>query len=223
MVMDYIFIFLNFFDLLYLFIISFVYCSGKYDNYRTEINYFLTSFNYIKINNYMLPDNFNDFSKNDRKKYIKENYENFEYKYTKEQIELIRSLNQFRKDKNIEIFKIGKKLPKFILKESSEIMLYKDKNFFKISDRKYLFKYPVNEFEKKFNNRDNNIINVLLKENLNHIQIITKDNIEYVIISELDLFNYNCYNINSLNEEEESFKKKGKHRIIDSDSKIYIE
>ena len=151
----------------------------------------------------MLPDNFNDFSKNDRKKYIKENYENFEYKYSKEQIELIRSLNKFREDKNIEIFKIGKKLPKFILKESSEIMLYKDKNFFKISDRKYLFKYPVNEFEKKFNNRDNNIINVLLKENLNHIQIITKDNIEYVIISELDLFNYNCYNINSLNEEEE--------------------
>ena len=65
-------------------------------------------------------------------------------------------------------------------------MLWPDKNIFKLSNKKYLFKYPIGKFEINFKNKDKNILSILLKDNLNHIQIITYQNIEYIFIYELD-------------------------------------
>ena len=71
------------------------------------------------------------------------------------------------------------------MNEPAEIMINPDKNIFKLSDKEYLFKYPVGEFEIIFKNRDMNILSILSNANLNHIKIITKKNCEYIFLSEL--------------------------------------
>ena len=62
--------------------------------------------------------------------------------------------------------------------------LFPEENIFKISNKEYLFKYPIGEFEKKFKNSDVNIINILLKDILNYIQIVTQKESEYIFIIE---------------------------------------
>ena len=65
-------------------------------------------------------------------------------------------------------------------------MLWPNKNIFKIPNKKNLFKYPIGKFEINFKNKDKNILSILLKDNLNYIQIITYQNIEYIFIYELN-------------------------------------
>jgi hypothetical protein len=71
------------------------------------------------------------------------------------------------------------------MNEPAEIMINPDQHLFKLSDKEYLFKYPVGEFEINFKNRDINILAILSIANLNHIKIITKNNFEYIFLSEL--------------------------------------
>lgn len=80
------------------------------------------------------------------------------------------------------------------------MVLFPEENLFKISNKKYLFKYPIWVFEKKFKNNDESIINILLKDNLNYIQIITQKESKYVFIT------------------EKFFDKKNKLEFIDTES-----
>lgn len=101
-------------------------------------------------------------------------------------INLIILINEFREKNNLQKFSVSKslRLPNYVMKESSEIMINPEKSFFNKLNKKFLFKYPVGEFENKFKNKDPNILSVLLKDNLNHINIITKDNTEFIHIYE---------------------------------------
>ena len=69
-------------------------------------------------------------------------------------------------------------------------MINPEQNLFTKLNKKYLFRYPIGEFENKFKNKDPNILDVLQKENMNYIKIITKGNIEFVYIYE----NYILFN-----------------------------
>lgn len=224
--MDYIFIFLNFIYILFLLLISYSYFNKTYNSYQNTINVLLTSFNNIKINEYKLPNDFQELEKKERRKFILNNYTKIECKYSTKQYDLIKKINKLREDNNIEQFKIGKKLPELVVRESSEIILNKEEHIFQLSNNRILLKYPVGEFENKFNGKDINIINILLNKNLNHIQMIIKDNIEYIIFSELALFDYDSYDLDSLKMsiEVSNYKFKKKHyKLIDYEYKNYNE
>ena len=125
-------------------------------------------------------------SEKERKELILQNYKKYQYKITDEQKNLINEINTFRDDNDIPKLKFDKenKIPEFIIEKPSEMILFPEENIFEISNKKYLFKYPIGEFEKKFKNNDVNIINILLKDNLNYIQIVTEKENEYLLIFE---------------------------------------
>ena len=69
-----------------------------------------------------------------------------------------------------------------IINKFSEIFLFNYKSVFKISNWEYLLINPVNEFEEKFENKNNDLINILLIEDLNRIQIYQQDNNVFIHI-----------------------------------------
>ena len=85
------------------------------------------------------------------------------------------------------------------MKEPSEMKLFKYKHIFKISNKKYLFKYPNDEFQKEFNQRNSEILKILLLEDLNKILIIKNGNFEYIFICQDNLLNNIRLEINSMN------------------------
>ena len=131
---------------------------------------------------------------------------------TYKEIQIIKLINDFR---------INNNLPKLVFDEKDylfdfffddyngnlEIILYPYRNIYKLSFRKYLFKYKVNEFENNLKNNNEYIIDILLIEDLNKIFIIKQRNIEYILIYESDIINPNLYEeINyEVNENNENF------------------
>ena len=51
------------------------------------------------------------------------------------------------------------------------MMLYPEHNIFKLSDKDYLISYHFNEFIKNFDNKNTELLNILLKDNLKEIQV----------------------------------------------------
>ena len=139
MVLDYTFIILN---LIYISCIIcttyffFKSCGTGTKVYNKNI---LISFNNINIEEYRLPDNFDKITKKERKRYILKEYRNFIPSISQKQQDLVISINDYRGIKDIPLLGICscKKIPDFIIKEFSEVMLYKDKNIFKLSDNKF--------------------------------------------------------------------------------------
>ena len=70
----------------------------------------------------------------------------------------------------------NKSFSDLIINKISEIFLFNYKSIFKISKLEYLLVNPMNEFKKKFENKNNDLINILLNEDLNKIQIYIQDN-----------------------------------------------
>ena len=188
MVLDYLFLVFNFFYILMVFgiTLSYIFLSGR--DVSNEIKCSLNSFNNIKINSYDLPEDFYKFSKIKRKKYVFDHYKYYKHTISDEQIELIKSINDFRGIKSIPLLGICEiqQIPSFLINETSEVMLWPEQNIFKLSNKKYLFRYPIGLFKIDFQNKNENITSILMKENLNHIQIITYQNLEYIFIYELD-------------------------------------
>ena len=97
---------------------------------------------------------------------------------------LINLINEYRIKYHLPrlIFNEEERVPDFIINDNSEVMLLGYKNIFKFSKRKYLFKYRINEFENNLLNKDRNILEIILIEDLNKISVIDIDNFEYILI-----------------------------------------
>ena len=190
MTMDYIFIFLHFFYILYLLCFSITYfCdSGKF--IHTSTNFYLTKFNGIDTN-YELPDNFHKWNKRQRKKYIFNNYKNFIYRnYNSSKLyNLLQSINSYRSENGLNKLNISytNQIPFYISNEPSEMMLFPERNIFKLSNNEYIIRYPIGEFKKNLENKNIELLIILLKDNLNEIQVHTSKDLEYFYIS--DKFN----------------------------------
>ena len=114
MILDYLFIFIHSLYVIILFIgIYTFFYLGRYIRKETEIN--LTSFNKIKIKPYHLPKKFISFNKSQRKTYISEEFINFKYEISKEQMKLVNLINTYRRKYQIKEF-IFKKIPKIPMK-----------------------------------------------------------------------------------------------------------
>ena len=142
---------------------------------------------------------------------------------TENEKDLVSLINKYRKENNIDELVYDKKIffDELIIDKYSEHILVKNENIFKLSNANYLFRYPVGEFTKKFNERNKDIINILLKVSLNKIIIIIKNNIEFINIfklqkkkSSLDIDSH-CY------LPSEVLRLRDRGRSIGSKSKYY--
>lgn len=190
MVMDYIFLFLHFLYLLHLLLVSSAYYSEYCLRTRTLKKYILTSFNYIYIQKFTLPNEFGSWREKKRKKYVLDNCLHFKYRNTSEERNIINKINIKRGINNLRNLVVDEtyEIPNIFINWPTELMLNPEKNIFQISQRKFLFKYPVGTFLSHFNNKNEQSINILLRNHLNHIQIVTRNNYQYIFVSENDSY-----------------------------------
>jgi hypothetical protein len=200
MTCDYIFIILNSLFILYMIFVTYLYYSDAGKKIEIFIKYILTDYKDIEIKGFLLPDYFHKMSNKSKKKFVEDNKHNYQFLLNHEQLDLISLVNDFRERNNLEKFTIDwdKKLPNFILNDSSEIMLFAYKHIFKLQNQNYLFKYKIGEFEKMFKNNEQDIINIMLKPNLNRIIIINQNMTEYILVYE----SYKYYSIDPVELRE---------------------
>ena len=143
--------------------------------------YILKQFQNINIEDFELPDNFDEKNNDEKRLYIFNNKKYYKIKPSYDNI--LKLINELRRKNNIDKLTFEtESFSKLVINEYSEIILFKNKSIFKISKWKYLFVNPVNKFENKIKNRNQDLVNILLNKNLNAIQIYNQDNIEFIYI-----------------------------------------
>ena len=63
-------------------------------------------------------------------------------------------------------------------------MLFTYHTILQIANQCYLFRYKSGKFEANFRNNNQEILNILLKPNLNRIIIINQNRVDYILIYE---------------------------------------
>ena len=142
MIMDYLFIIFNDIYTIYLIYIIFFYFDINFTKTITKEKYILKSFNDIEIEDYYLPKDYSKWDKKERKKYIKRNCKNFNFKINHYNLSLIEKINDFRVKNNLQKFEIEgyNKVPDFIAQPSAIIMLFNKQNIFELSNKKIFIK-----------------------------------------------------------------------------------
>lgn len=199
-------------SIMLLYITFMIYITYKYFKFAgTKITIsnhtILKKYKGITINDFELTNNFHKMSKKDKKNLIFKNRTKFQYTHSTRHLHLINLINEYRIKYHLPrlLFNEEERIPDFVINDNSEVMLLGYKNIFKFSKRKYLFKYRINEFEQNLLNKDGNILEIILNEDLNKICVIDIDNFEYILIYDsLDDFKVNLIeaksgNPNSLN------------------------
>jgi len=231
-VLDYIFIILNFLYILYqgFIIYKFLKISGK--NILKEPEFVLKSYNKIKIKNFKLPEDFANYNKTQKKRYISDNADNFIYDIKTDQIELIDLMDSYRQKFGLSTYYFKKipNIPKDMLKIPSEAIFFEYKNIFKIGENKYILKYPIGEFKEILIQENKEIMNIISRDNLNTIHIINREpEIEYIYIWESDgdynMYDY-CENLSEINHKENNFYEKKDNKFyyntIDVKTKLLL-
>ena len=185
-VMDYIFIVLNFIHIVFIIlnIIGYFYEGGMSNRYITQCT--LMSFNNVLIQSFGLPENFPKWKKKERKRFISDNYSKFKL-YNPNEMRISKCLNMVKAIYDIPEFEKydTRKLPDYILDEPGEMMLYPDRNIYKLSNKGYIFRYPIGEFENILReNSDDNVKNILSKDNLTFYQVITQNKKDIIYVFE---------------------------------------
>ena len=133
----------------------------------------------IRIENY----------KKNKKQYISSISKELKYNYSEEDLEILKIINNFRNKNNLEDLKQRDNIPEFIINEISEVILFNWQHLFKLSNNKYLFKCEVGKFNYYFKNNNQDFNNILLKKEINSINIITQRNIQYILLYKDDIDN----------------------------------
>ena len=171
--------------------------NGSISNLDDEILIYLNQINGININKYELPKEFYDLNKAEKIKMIfkKENMTKYTYILNDIQKMLINKINQIRNQSNIPELKYDKyqKLPNYIINPKTELIFKEEKNIYKFYNYYYLIKYPISESQNDIN--DYNFIKIIKINYLDRINIIRKDNYEYIALY-TDQFNENNTNNN---------------------------
>ena len=192
--------------LLLLHIIFMIFSTYKYYLYAgSGISEFekiiLTKYKNIEINDFELPNNFLNMSKKERIKYIKNNENQFRHSFSQRQKDLMEKINEVRVKNNDPkslmtiyacYYEDNEKLPNFLIHEISEEKLFEYKNVFKLPNKRILFKYKLNSFEK--NLKENKVdLKMLLNWQVNKISITDVGEYEYILLSDdIDaLFEFN--------------------------------
>ena len=122
----------------------------------------------------------------------------YKYKLNEDQMNLVQNINDIRNQNNIPLLIQNITLPVFIINKKTELFFYNEKNFYKLSQNFYLFKYQKEEFKNFFNN--NEAMNIITNDILNEINIIEQDNIVFISIYKKTINNNDDMNDISNNE-----------------------
>ena len=203
MICDFILIILIFLYVLSLAFLIYLYFkeAGKMVGIK-EKALILNKFRGMKINDYILPDNFIKMSDYDKRKFTLNNINVYKTNISEENKKLISEINKFRKENNVDKLNYSEKINfnELIFEKLSEPNFYEDENIFKFSNESYLLKYPSNDFVKKFNDKQKNICEILLNLYLDKIIIIEKNNNQFIFLSKLH--KKNCNTIYNENQSE---------------------
>ena len=180
------------------FIVCFVLVLGRDDEFDT---YILNKINGINICDFELPKEYDKLNKNDKINMIfKTEIYHYTTKLDDTQKTLINKINQLRRQNNIPELRYDElqSLPDYIINKKTELILKEEQNVYKFYNNYYLIKYPISECQKDI--KDNNIINILSIDTLDRINIIRKDNYEYIALYKIP-FNESVNNNNNIRQE----------------------
>ena len=166
---NYVYIIFNFRSIIY-----------YWPNFGKRYKYYLIEYKNIPIIKYYI-ENVDNFNKN----HIKSNSVlgiNLEYNYLKEDFKVLIKINNFREKNNLPKFEKDNYLPDFIIHEISEVILNNSPYILKLSKNKYIMKYELGTFNYYFQNNNPDLLKILLKKDLNTINIITQGNIQYILL-----------------------------------------
>lgn len=179
LILDIIFLILNF-----IWIIVRYYHFSMFKKFKIvgkRKRYYLNRYKNINIKEYSLPNAF--MNKNINKyNYIRKRANKFEHLNSKENLNIISSINILRLNNKLKKLKVRTNLPLDIIDEPTRFILYNYENIFHISDNKYLLKYKLGSFHFDFKNKNKELMNILLNNNLNTINIITQGKIQYILL-----------------------------------------
>ena len=219
MKMDYAFLSINFVHILFSICLTVIFFIKSGSKISVTHECYLTSFNNMNIQRYDLPDNFSNWTEKERKKFVLYKFNQFSYEDIK--VFLDPFINIYRQQLNIPELKSDEdgKIPNFIINEPSEIMLYPEKNIFKLSNKEYLFKFSFNEFRNKIWKKDKEVLDILLKDNLEYIKYIKiSEKDEYFLVyekSENKRYYRKKFNKNALYEDDINIEMK--KTLLDED------
>jgi hypothetical protein len=226
-------VFFIIFNLIYiLFTICQLYCYHKktIPKITTKTSFTLKSISDIKIQNYILPLNFDTFNKKDQKKYILVNLGEIypeQKNISIRNIPLISELNSQRSKYNLSALGCldQKKsvLRSFMFLLPSEAFFFSSKYIFRLGRNKYLIKCPFDEFNRRLKTANQTLINIIKIKELNNIfineRITDKINV-YIYIWE-DKLEFDNDKMTSFGKSKKS-KGNNKNKKEKQDSKINI-
>ena len=124
-----------------------VVCGCYYSKIPTVKKYvklcFLNLYKGVPIEEYELNKEFIEYSEKDKYEYLSRKVNNFKISNSYNDMNLINNINDYRLRKNLNKFNIDNKIPDFIIKGSTE-MLLSAKNIIKLSNIKYVLKFNEN-------------------------------------------------------------------------------
>ena len=186
-------IFLIISPIYYITFLFFIFClKNNFGHIEDHIISILNQFKGVNIIDFEFDKDFNDCNNKEINKLILKNARNYKYKLNKNQIDLIKKINDIRSKYKIPLLKydLDQRIPHCIINEITEVVLYNDKNNFKLKSFLYLFRYKKNKFINFINNDE--ILSVITNDLLNKIKIIEQNDTEYILI----------YNTSSLNNKK---------------------
>lgn len=177
-IFDILFFIANASYLYFYFIIFSDYKKGETYN-SEETKTYLASYKNIRIDEYELPDYF--IKLKNKRDYISKIANQLNVDYCERDSQLLNLINNFRNKNKLNELKIDYKLPKFILDDSTVILL-SSLNLIKLSNNAYVFRFKEYDFDRYTFMKNKNISNILLNENLNRINIIQQGKIIYILV-----------------------------------------
>ena len=177
-IFDILFFIANASYLYFYFIIFSDYKKGETYN-SEETKTYLASYKNIRIDEYELPDYF--IKLKNKRDYISKIANQLNVDYCERDSQLLNLINNFRNKNKLNELKIDYKLPKFILDDSTVILL-SSLNLIKLSNNAYVFRFKEYDFDRYTFMENKNISNILLNRNLNKINIIQQGKIVYILV-----------------------------------------
>jgi len=112
-----------------------------------------------------------------KEKFLKGIAKNFNVIHSNEELLIFSKINNLRINNNIQELLLDNYFPDFIINEQAEMILFPFIKIMKISEEKYLIKVNEQNFLNEIE-----IKNILVKDNLNRINIIKRNNDIYIYI-----------------------------------------
>lgn len=157
-----------------------IYIKEFWPQTEKEITHKLLSYKNIQIKPYII-ENFKDFI-NHQKKYVSSITKFLLYNYSIEDLKIVNQINNLREKNNLTKVDKNYNLPDYIINKISEIFLFNSSHLFKLDNNKYLLKIELGKFNHYFKNDNEGMINILLKQDINTINIITQGNMQYILL-----------------------------------------